>query len=81
MGDGDSLPVNDECRIADFYLAGKAAMGRIKARQIGHALQIRWLIDGDDLKIVLNRRFAQGAQEAAPDTTVAVDGETQGGVL
>jgi len=79
MADADGVAVDQQLAVNGFDQPGKAAVRRVVAGQVGHALQIGRLIDGDDPEIVRSRRFQQGPQETAADAAVAVDGEAKGG--
>jgi hypothetical protein len=77
MADGDARWPSISSWL-NFDRPGKAAVRRVEAGQVGHALQIGRLVDGDYLQAVRgHRRFQQRAQEAAADAAVAVDGKTE----
>lgn len=50
-------------------------MGGVVFGQMGDRLQIRQLIDGDDLDMApVILRFIQGTQNTTPDTSITIDG-------
>jgi hypothetical protein len=49
----------------------------VEARQVGDAVEVGRLVDGNDLDALAQGRLVQGAQEAAADAAEAVDGDTQ----
>ena len=78
----DGLVIDAELFPVHLDLARKAAMGRIEARQVGHAFDVGWFVDGHHRNLLTQWRFVQGAQKTAADAAVAVDGDSQrhGGV-
>ena len=72
----DRLLVDEQLPVVKADFAGKAAMRRIVAREVGHAFQIRRLIDGHHLKRSPRRRqVVQRPQKTTPDPAITVDGK------
>lgn len=80
MTDLDGSPLMIRHGVADFDFPRENTMGRVESGEIGHRLKIGGLVDGDHLNVLSERRFMQGAKEAAPDTAVAIDRQSYGSV-
>ena len=78
MADLNRFSVNDQTCVADLDFPGEDAVGRVKPGEIGHRLKVGRFIDGDDLNVLFERRFVQGAQEATADAAIAIDRQSYG---
>ena len=58
MRDANRLAINQQLSIHDLEHARKAAVGRVEAGEVGHALQIGRLVDVHNLEGMAQRRFA-----------------------
>jgi len=75
MADPDALLAEAQFAVDGLDRSGEAAVRRVVAGQVGDAVEVGRLVDRADREAVGDRRFAQGAQEAAADPAVAVDRE------
>src|SRR5690606_31004134 len=60
------------------HLAGKATMGGIEAGQVLQAGHVGQIVERDDLEPERRAALVEGAQHAAADTAVAVEGDAVG---
>ena len=74
----DRMPVHDEIAFAAVHHARKTTVGGVEAGQVGDAGEVGGLVDRDDAVAPGEAGLLQGAQVAAADAAVAVDGDAEG---
>ena len=74
----DRMPVHDQIAFAAVHHARKTTVGGVEAGQVGDAGEVGGLVDRDDAVAPGEAGLLQGAQVAAADAAVAVDGDAQG---
>jgi hypothetical protein len=76
--DADAVAIDEHIVAIDGDDAGKLAVHRVVARQMGVRLGVAQVVDGDDGDILLLAAFIKRAQDIAADAAIAIDGNFDG---